>query len=892
MLEQKYWMAENGEVRCLDDRCPQECDMECPIYLQTLAFPYLQNGHVKEAAKYLEKAVAIEPTFAEAWNNLAACYGQMAEHQRAFDCYLKSFELREKPKPLFGMAVAMKNMGNYANAMQYAKMYERRYGKDNLIGPVLAEIAERQETKSKSTFIKQSGNGEYGLWEMDGRFLFCSSDKVKPEVFTTPANSPITTSYRKLADAILEDLDTHGPKNEDLRSVAKWHYDLVKDYIRLKDTEFADVVKEECLRVPDWTEAVNKNDAWTSFFKYTLVDSEAINAWIDKCSHMQLNAILHVYRALKSIRIALSVARIMECMDEDEREKLDVVTNWVVDNSEYPYLFVSRIISNFKLYYGIHLEENGDMFDDSLDYEEDQFFIGQKVSQEILIGRNYYLYEEGLKIKDQPARYEPDDIALYCSDDEYEEEEESEPEYDALEMIISERCWIRRISALEEGKETYLLIAITVDDDFATQGHTDSELTSIKGKCIVILRNIKTDETITVCLDSEGELNDTTNCSLGCIHINSEQWEYTKLMGKKINHCVSLHQDEYMIISIRSRTEYIIQFIFKKIQENPDEFHGVVKCISGSDSTELVEQLKQITDRKDYVMSLIDSYDFKNNDLGLPIDAFISGDYSRYIDALRMLLFAKDLIFHAGQPVIDNFGSRKFVPALSTLVLLSMMDWLKYLKPLVNDIVVPQSYATFFQENYIDASNLQNVSPGTMTFQDNQVMLIEHDKKIPDIWEGIIEFCEDCTYRPISTEERIGLSLGDNISGEQLMAEFNLHVSHIDALILSRKENAIYICDDLFFRKLASSMQIENINFVSMMLHYDSVNRYTVFNKLSETNYFLVPFLTQSDDEAKQRLKNHMDGKRKAKYYGQYLTNLLRMVRSLPYENVEDDNEL
>ncbi len=122
-MEQKYWLAENGTVRCLDEACPQECDMGCPIYLQTIAIEFFQNNQFDKATSYLEKAVAIEPTFADAWNNLAACSGQMGNHQRAYECYLKSYELLAKPNPLFGMAVAMKNLGNYSQAIQYAKLY-------------------------------------------------------------------------------------------------------------------------------------------------------------------------------------------------------------------------------------------------------------------------------------------------------------------------------------------------------------------------------------------------------------------------------------------------------------------------------------------------------------------------------------------------------------------------------------------------------------------------------------------------------------------------------------------------------------------------------------------------------------------------------------------------
>lgn len=147
-MSQKYWLTEDGTVRCLDEACPQECDMGCPIYLQTLALECYQKNHFPEAASYLEKAVTIEPRFAEAWNNLAACYGQMGQHQRAFDCYLKSYEILAKPNPLFGMAVAMKNLGNYPQATQYAKLYEHKFGSDDRIIAVLADIAERKMEKA------------------------------------------------------------------------------------------------------------------------------------------------------------------------------------------------------------------------------------------------------------------------------------------------------------------------------------------------------------------------------------------------------------------------------------------------------------------------------------------------------------------------------------------------------------------------------------------------------------------------------------------------------------------------------------------------------------------------------------------------------------------------
>ena len=130
--------------------------------------------------------------------------------------------------------------------------------------------------------------------------------------------------------------------------------------------------------------------------------------------------------------------------------------------------------------------------------------------------------------------------------------------------------------------------------------------------------------------------------------------------------------------------------------------------------------------------------------------------------------------------------------------------------------------------------------------------MVEQDKKLPEIWENIIEFCEKCSYCSVSTDERINLVFGKDISGEKLMTGFKLDVAQLDAIILAQKKNSIYICDDLFFRKLASTIQVKNINFVSIMLHYQDSYLYPTLNALAKTNYFLVPFLTSSDEEATQ----------------------------------------
>lgn len=139
----KYWLAGDGSVKCPGDSCKKECTTECPIYLQTLALRKLMINDFWEAEKLLKKAVEIEPSFADAWNNLGSCYGQMGNHQKAYDAYEKSFNLSIKPNPLFGLAVAAKNLKRYNVSEDFIRAYEMTFGSDNRINALKAEIKNR-----------------------------------------------------------------------------------------------------------------------------------------------------------------------------------------------------------------------------------------------------------------------------------------------------------------------------------------------------------------------------------------------------------------------------------------------------------------------------------------------------------------------------------------------------------------------------------------------------------------------------------------------------------------------------------------------------------------------------------------------------------------------------
>lgn len=88
------------------------------------------------------------------------------------------------------------------------------------------------------------------------------------------------------------------------------------------------------------------------------------------------------------------------------------------------------------------------------------------------------------------------------------------------------------------------------------------------------------------------------------------------------------------------------------------------------------------------------------------------------------------------------------------------------------------------------------------------------------------------------------------MSGEELLAGFKLDVIQLDALILAKRENATYLCDDLFFRKVAEGLRIRNLNFVSLLQHYNDINYIVpILMEMSKTNYIYLPLWARDSGE-------------------------------------------
>lgn len=436
--------------------------------------------------------------------------------------------------------------------------------------------------------------------------------------------------------------------------------------------------------------------------------------------------------------------------------------------------------------------------------------------------------------------------------------------------------------------------------------HFEGNINSVTGNTVVTLEeNLPTDKKnakkIEACLDSESEFDDPNNRSLGVYHICKNMPFYTKLHGSGLNQILKIDGVSYKIIQIETRMSRAARYIFRKISEYPEEFEGVVWVVSTDKPEDLIKQLKELTDRSEHIDTLLNLYHFKENDIGLPIDSFAGGDYDSYVDVLNWLLRAKDQALYAGFPVYEDEGNQCYVPSLSTLVLLSSMNLLGTLDAIKDLLLIPVSYNTFFGERYSGAKARGSASVGKLVTAGEKFTIVPYDTTNEEIWERIIDFCAECHQYSINDDDRIGCTIGEGINGEEFISATRLHMIHLDAFILCEKENATFLCDDLFFRKLASYAKIRNINFSSILQHYVDKDFVTpIVMELSKTNYLYVPLIARTDEEASELRKNLLDGKLKQKYNGELIERyrvawqkvLKELFGTIPEETTPETEEV
>ena len=400
-------------------------------------------------------------------------------------------------------------------------------------------------------------------------------------------------------------------------------------------------------------------------------------------------------------------------------------------------------------------------------------------------------------------------------------------------------------------------------------------LRSARGSVVITMEEVNPNgepDRLIICLDSEADFCDAENRSLGIEHLIPTSHEYVKLHGAGITQEMNFRGKKYKITEITPRSHYCIKFIMKKIEENPEKFDGVIWMVSTENMEEAIEQIRELSDNEENAKSRLKTYHFGDSSIGLPVDVIGSCDYDKYVAALKYLLYTPDEALYAGEPVYDDETGQKYIPTLSTLVLFAILKRLDVLEAFRPEMVIPDSYLSFFREEYSKAISAVQASSSMLSFVEGKPVLQEVDKSIPDIWEGIIQFCSGCETTTLSDEERMSLGLYGEVTGEMLFTALKLSSIHLDAFALAKRENATLICDDLFFRKIATSIGIRNLNIVSLIQHLANKECLSdVVMSISKTNYIGLPLFPQNDTQEQEYYQNLMTGEKKQQYYGELI---------------------
>ena len=378
-----------------------------------------------------------------------------------------------------------------------------------------------------------------------------------------------------------------------------------------------------------------------------------------------------------------------------------------------------------------------------------------------------------------------------------------------------------------------------------------------------------------VALDSEEGFGEKTNHSLGVEHIGRTDPIYVKLIGKRVGQVLTLRGKKYKIVSFEPREYFMSKYVNSKLSEHRDELKGAIEFITTGNTTEMIEQMVKTSDNREHINALLDAYNFGINDLGIPVDSFIDGEYERYIDAQNYLLYTKDLAYYSGEPQFELHSNETYVPTLSTLVLLASKGWLNTLDWLNNRIVIPESYMNFFKEQYSLAVRTQDVSAGKFVPLDNgKFTIIKPDKRLPEIWEAIINKCNTFSVVTVTDDERIKYKIIGDYSYERLFSKIKINVIQLDALILAERIGGVYYCDDLFFRKIANAKRIKNINFATVLYAQQNLNVVMpIIMELSQTNYIYTPFRFRNIQEHDCLIKNLLEGEKKKICYSQLINS-------------------
>lgn len=312
------------------------------------------------------------------------------------------------------------------------------------------------DNESRFREIQRSKDGHWLLVKAADRYYFVRIDGDDPVIVETDNGHMINTLYPELANRMFEELEIYGYEAMTKPTIMKIHTFLLDNVNTIFD------IATTHHKEDDWTFDFQGEKKWEMAFgeKTTRLTEMAI--WLSKCTHMQLSAIIYIANEYNSLNVAYVLATALESPSKYERFK--TIHDFAELISEIRECSFRRVNSDFKLfemYYGVHITEDGPIINPEVEVGKEDGIEGNVVTKEALVGRNYYLYVDGIIKSRQPISLKLQDLELNIN----RREPNIHKEETDLTYLIPGEYWVKRIRANTDTEQNYV-IAIKVDKDF------------------------------------------------------------------------------------------------------------------------------------------------------------------------------------------------------------------------------------------------------------------------------------------------------------------------------------------------------------------------------------------------------------------------------------------
>ena len=119
------------------------------------------------------------------------------------------------------------------------------------------------------------------------------------------------------------------------------------------------------------------------------------------------------------------------------------------------------------------------------------------------------------------------------------------------------------------------------------------------------------------------------------------------------------------------------------------------------------------------------------------------------------------------------------------------------------------SLITFLRDRLEEEKRMKAISPGSVSkTADGEIILIKPDLEEVDGWERILKIAVNFKQCSVTDQEVLEFPFLEGCDMDRLRSVFKLSRNQIDAMILAKREKAVYVCDDLFLRKIGSACGI------------------------------------------------------------------------------------